>query len=88
MMAAPLVSGESVTGVAGYIPSHIVQQLLVRGDTRVRGTVHKLRQRKEGDSTAGNGPRSYLPSGARRSRRAHRPRVVKAGSQRLYARVR
>ena len=40
MMAAPPLA--LVTGASGYIASHIVQQLLLRGDTRVRGTVRKL----------------------------------------------
>ena len=36
-----------VTGASGYIASHIVKQLLVRGDVRVRGTVRNLNNEKK-----------------------------------------
>ena len=36
-----------VTGASGYIASHIVKQLLVRGDVRVRGTVRNLKNDKK-----------------------------------------
>ena len=43
----------------------------------------QAQQRKESGSTAGNDPRSYLPSGASGSR-AHRPRVMEGGGERLH----
>ena len=36
-----------VTGASGYIASHIVKQLLARGDVRVRGTVRSLKDEKK-----------------------------------------
>ena len=36
-----------VTGASGYIASHVVKQLLARGDTRVRGTVRDLNNEKK-----------------------------------------
>ena len=36
-----------VTGASGYIASHVVKQLLVQGNVRVRGTVRSLKDEKK-----------------------------------------